>query len=90
MSKTTYFTSAWETAILHLSLYDFRRDPQLVEVSSIPVEDNKCAICLFPFGETDPNDNEITAAQECFSTFDEELPFPATYLIPSQTTEAEM
>lgn len=60
----------------HPSLYNIRRDPQPVKVSSIPVEDNKCAICLFPFGKTDPDDNEITAAQECLSIFDEEPPFP--------------
>jgi hypothetical protein len=43
----------------HPSLYNLRRDPQPIEVSSVPVEDNKRAICPFPFGETDPDDNEI-------------------------------
>ena len=59
-----------------------QEDLQPVEVSSIPVEDNKCAICPFPFGETDPDDNEITAVQECLSIFNEELPFPCNLSSP--------
>lgn len=59
----------------HPSFYNFRRDLQPVEVSSVPIEGNKRAICLFPFGETDPDDNEITAAPECLGIFNKELPF---------------
>ena len=74
----------------HPSLYNFRRDLQPVEASFVPVRD-KCAICLFPFGETDPDDNEITAAQECLSSSTKNsLPLQPTQPLLKQPTEAEM